>query len=344
MSVQRTCPARASPASVLLITAAICAFAVNARGANRDVQPSTGTVAGVIVDDSGAPIAAAMVKLTTSSAVASDVSTGANGRFSIVDVPPGPFTLTVTARGFAPRTLAGTVAAGEVSNTPEIRLRLAASAVSIDVTPSIVEIAERQIDEQEHQRVLGIIPNFYVSFVPDAAPMNVRQKFQLSWKARTDPMQFAFVAVVAAVQQQRDDYPGFGDGMSGYAKRYAAAYATVWTRSLITQALLPAVLRQDPRYFYKGTGSTRSRVVYAMSRSVVRRGDNGRWQPNYSGLLGSLASGATANLYYPPEDRRGIRLTLQNTALGIAGGAAGHIAQEFLYARITSRGHGRHVP
>lgn len=344
MSVQRTHPARASPASVLLITAAICAFAVNAGAATLAAQPSTGTVTGVIVDDSGAPVAAAMVTLTTGSGAGSEVQTGANGRFSIVDVPPGRFTLTVTARGFAAQRLAGTVAAGEVSNTPEIRLRLAAAAVSIDVTPSIVEIAERQINEQEQQRVLGVIPNFYVSFVPDAAPLNMRQKFQLSWKARTDPMQFAFVAVVAGAQQRRDDYPGFGDGVSGYAKRYAAAYATVWTRSLITQALLPAVLRQDPRYFYKGTGSRKSRVVYAMSRSVVRKGDNGRWQPNYSGLLGSLASGATANLYYPPEDRRGIRLTLQNTALGIAGGAAGHIAQEFLYARITSRGHRRQVP
>jgi hypothetical protein len=293
----------------------------------------------VIVDDTGAPIGAAIVKLTTGSGAGLEVTTGANGRFSLAHVPPGPFQLTVAAPGFAEQTLAGSVAPGEVSNIPEIRLRLTTTAVSIDVTPSVLEIAEQQIKEQEQQRVLGVIPNFYVSFIPDAAPLNVRQKFQLAWKARTDPMQFAFVAVVAGVQHRRDDYPGFGNGVSGYAKRYAAAYATVWTRSLITQALLPAVLRQDPRYFYKGTGSKKSRLVYAMSRSVIRKGDRGRWQPNYSGILGSLASGVISNFYYPAEDRRGARLTLQNTALGIGGGAVGHIAQEFLYARITSRGH-----
>lgn len=323
---------------------AICAVAVQAGAAPIDQQPSSGTIAGTVVDDTGAPIGAAIVTVTTASAATLEATTGEDGRFSLANVAAGPFQLTAAASGFAERTLAGRVAPGEVAHLPEIRLRLTTAAVSIDVGPSVVEIAEQQIKEQEQQRVLGVIPNFYVSFIPDAAPMNARQKFKLSWKARTDPMQFAFVAIVAGVQQRRDDYPGFGDGLSGYAKRYAAAYAAVWTRSLITQALLPAVLRQDPRYFHKGTGSTTSRLVYAMSRSVVRKGDSGRSQPNYSGILGSLASGAVSNLYYPPEDRRGARLTLQITALGIAGAAVGHIAQEFLFARVTSRGHRRPDP
>ena len=109
-------------------------------------------------------------------------------------------------------------------------------------------------------------------------------------------------------------------------------------------AIFPSLLKQDPRYFYKGTGTKRSRFFHAVPSAVVCKGDNQRWQPNYSGILGSLASGAISNFYYPPEDRRGARLTLQNTALGIGGGAVGHIAQEFLYARITSRGHRHRDP
>lgn len=303
-----------------------------------DMQRPTSNVTGVITDETGAPIAEAKVTLTTESGSRIEVAADASGRFVVTNVPPGPFQLTVAAHGFAEQTLSGTVAAGEVARLPEIRLRLAVHAVAIDVTPSVVEVAEQQIKQQEQQRVLGVVPNFFLSFNPDAAPLNARQKFQLSWKARVDPMQFAFVAFVAGVQQWRDDYSGFGDGASGYARRYAAAYATVLTRSMITRVILPTVFRQDPRYFYKGTGSTRSRLVYAMSRSVIRKGDNKRWQPNYSGILGSLASGAISNFYYPEEDRRGVRLTLQNTALGIAGGALGHVAQEFLYARFTSRG------
>ena len=180
------------------------------------------------------------------------------------------------------------------------------------------------------------IPNFFVTYDPNAVALNVRQKFELSWKSRLDPAQFGVVAIVAGIQQARGDYSGFGDGAGGYAKRYAAAYATSLTRSAISQVALPSLFKQDPRYFYKGTGSTRSRIGYAISRTVVRKGDNGRWQPNYSGILGSLASGAISNLYYPSEDRRGVSLTLENTAIGLAGGAAGHLAQEFLFKKLTS--------
>jgi hypothetical protein len=209
-------------------------------------------------------------------------------------------------------------------------------SVSVDVTATRVEQAEQQIKEQEKQRLFGVLPNFFVSYIPDAIPLTTRQKFQLSWKSRLDPVQFGVVGIVAGVQQARNDYSGFGDGAEGYAKRYAAAYGNVLTRSLITQVVLPSVFKQDPRYFYKGTGSTTSRVAYAVSRTVIKKGDNGRWQPNYSGILGSLASGAISNLYYPSEDRKGTRLMFENTAIGLGGAAVGHLAQEFLFKRLTS--------
>jgi uncharacterized membrane protein YeaQ/YmgE (transglycosylase-associated protein family) len=323
----------------IVVVVSICVCPAQATAAMVDVQLSTGTIIGVIADDTGAPLAAATVTLTTGVGSRIETPTDSNGSFSLANIPGGPFTLAVAAHGFAGQTLSGAVAAGEVANLGEIRLRLAVNAMSVEVTPSATEIAEQQIKEQVQQRVFGIVPNFYVSFTPDAAPLNPRQKFQLLWKTRTDPMQFAFVAVVAAVQQARGDYSGFGDGAAGYAKRYAAAYAAGWTSSMMTRVVLPSVFRQDPRYFYKGTGSTRARLAYALSRSVTGKGDDGRWQPNYSGILGSLAAGAISNLYYPKEDRRGARLTLQNTALGIAGSAVGHVTQEFLYARFTSRGH-----
>jgi Carboxypeptidase regulatory-like domain len=330
--------------SALVLVFAICTLGTNAQAATTGEQPATGTIGGVVADDTGAPISSATVTATFDDGSRVEVATGANGRFLVANVPAGRFTLTVAAHGFAAQTLSGEVAAGGMADVSEIRLRLAVHVASIDVTPSIVEIAERQIKEQEQQRVFGIVPNFYVSFTPDAAPLNPRQKFQLSWKARTDPVQFAFVALTAAIQHARNDYSGFGDGASGYAKRYAAAYAADWTSIMMSRVVLASLFRQDPRYFYKGTGSTRSRVAYALSSTVIRKGDNGRWQPNYSGILGSLASGAISNFYYPEEDRRGARLTLQNTGLGIAGGAVGRVAQEFLYARFTSRAHARPEP
>ena len=217
--------------------------------------------------------------------------------------------------------------------------------ISVDVTPTSREIAEQQIKQQEQQRVLGIFPNFRVSYVPNAAPLDSRQKFHLTWKSAVDPMSFVGTGIVAGIQHARGDFSGFGDGADGYAKRYAALYATRLTSTMITNVALPALFKQDPRYFYRGTGSRSSRVGYAISRAVVRKGDNGRWQPDYSRVLGHLASGAISNLYYPSEDRRGIGLTLTNTAIGLGGAAIGNLMQEFLYARFTTHAHrARPVP
>jgi hypothetical protein len=208
--------------------------------------------------------------------------------------------------------------------------------ITVDVKPTQEEVAEQQIKEETQQRLLGVLPNFRVSYRWDAAPLNARQKFKLAWKGISDPVTFASNGVLAGIQQARGDFSGFGSGADGYAKRYFAAYGTALTGSMISTALLPSVFKQDPRYFYKGTGSTSSRVGYALSRSVMRRGDNGRWQPDYSRILGSLAAGAISNLYYPEEDRRSGRLMLENAAIRVAGAAGGNLLQEFLYKRLTT--------
>src|SRR5262249_50099200 len=159
------------------------------------------------------------------------------------------------------------------------------------VVPDRVEIAEEQLKEQEKQRVLGVIPNFYVSYVPDAAPLTPKQKFGLAWKTSIDPVSFGITAAIAGGQQADNDFRRYGQGAQGYAKRFGAAYANLVSSTFIGGAILPSLLKQDPRYFYKGTGTKRSRFFYAVANSVICKGDNGRWQPNYSGVLGGLAAG-----------------------------------------------------
>jgi hypothetical protein len=208
--------------------------------------------------------------------------------------------------------------------------------VEVDVTGTREGIADQQIREQEQQRLFGIFPNFRVSYRPDAVSLNARQKFHLAWKSVSDPVRFASTGVTAGILHARGDFPGFGSGFEGYAKRYTALYMTSFTATMISTAAVPSLLRQDPRYFYKGTGSGWSRAGYATSRAVVRKGDNGRWQPDYSRIIGSLTSGALSNLYFPEEDRRSARLTIQNAALVLGGAAAGNLLQEFLYKRLTT--------
>ena len=316
----------------------LCCASTATPQAVADGQSRPGAVTGLVTDDSGAAIAGVTVAWSQHAATTgTQAVTGADGRFSLSNLPAGPYRLVVSAPGFASRTVSGVLAPGEASRLPPIRLTLALDVASVEVKPTIVEVAEQQIKQEEQQRFLGLVPNYFVSYVSNAAPLTPKQKFKLSRASLLDPVDFIYTGIFAAVQHKRNDYPGFGDGPAGYAKRYAAFYASIVTRSAIDQVLLPSLFKQDPRYFYKGTGSAASRIGYAIGTAVVRKGDSGHWQPNYSGILGSLATGALTNFYYPAADRKGVRLTLENSAIGLASAAAAHLAQEFLFGKLTTR-------
>ena len=291
----------------------------------------------MVTDETGAAVAGAVVTWSRDGLPSKPpTKTTADGQFSLAAVPAGRYVLTVSSPGFASQTVSTDLAAGETRQLPPIRLRLAFDSISVDVIP-VVEVAERQIKAQEQQRLLGVLPNFFVVYEADAAPLTPGQKFELFRKSILDPADFAFTGIVAGVQHARNDFAGFGRGFAGYSKRYGALYASIFTRSAIDGVILPIVLRQDPRYFYKGTGSTASRFGYAVATAFVRKGDDRRWQPNYSTIGGGLAAGALTNFFYPAQDRRGMRLTLENSAIALATTAASHLAQEFLFPKLTTR-------
>jgi hypothetical protein len=296
---------------------------------------STGRITGKIVDPSGVPVAAATIKLSRDDqALGQQALSDDDGRFLFDDVPAGSFQLTITSEGFANKTVSGTLRPGETYAVPQITMAIATAVTQVRVVPSQVEVAEEQIKEQEKQRPLGFIPNFYVSYVPDAAPLTPKQKFELAGKTIVDPVTFVLVGVAAGMQQADGQFSGYGQGAQGYAKRYGASYADTVTDTLIGSFLLPSLLKQDPRYFYKGTGSKRSRVLYALASSVICKGDNGHWQANYSAILGSLAAGGISNAYYPAKDR-GAALTFENTAIGIGTTAVANVLQEFVVRKFT---------
>jgi hypothetical protein len=259
---------------------------------------------------------------------------GDDGQFSFANIAPGSFHLTITSEGFATQAFDGNLRSGESYVVPRIVLTIATAVTEIRVVPSQFEIAEEQIKEQEKQRPLGIIPNFYVSYVANAAPLTPKQKFELAGKTLWDPVTFGLTAAIAGLQQADNELGGYGQGAQGYAKRYGAAYADAVTGTLIGSAILPSLLKQDPRYFYKGTGSKRSRVLYALATSVICKGDNGHWQADYSAILGSLAAGGISNLYYPAHDR-GAGLTFENALIGIGASAAANVLQEFVIRKLT---------
>jgi Carboxypeptidase regulatory-like domain len=301
-------------------------------------QQRPGTIIGTILDQTGAVSVGARVRLTREGqSLSQEVVSGNNGQFSFPNVPPGRFQLAITSSGFGSQRFSGNLNAGQAFLVPPIVMAIAKAETEVRVGVDDVQVAQEQIKEQEKQRVFDLIPNFYVSYVPDAAPLTAKQKFELGWKVAKDPISLVGVGALAGFQQAANDIPGYGQGAQGYAKRYGAAYANAFAGIFIGNAILPSLLKQDPRYFYKGTGSTRSRILYAMASSVVCKGDNKRWQPNYSGILGSLAVGGISNIYYPPGDRNGAGLVFQNALIRIAQGSFGAIFQEFVLPKLTPR-------
>lgn len=322
--------------------------------ASADGQPPDqqlpGNISGTVVDRTGAVVAGARVRLKRPGLSPNqqspnqpspnrEVLTGDNGQFSFSNISPGPFQLTTTSAGFAAQPSSGVLQPGQTFIVPPIVLEVATALTEVRVGLSPIEVAQEQVQEEEKQRVLGFIPNFYVSYEPHPAPLNSKQKFSLAWKTVVDPVSFGLIGVIAGIQQSQNEFSGYGRGAQGYGKRYGASYANLVSGTFIGSAILPSLFKQDPRYFYKGTGTKRSRILYALANAVVCKGDNGNWQPNYSSILGNLAAGAISNLYYPAADRDGVRLTFEGGAIGIGATAGANLIQEFLIRKLT-----RNVP
>ncbi len=195
-----------------------------------------------------------------------------------------------------------TLSEGQHYNLPDTALPIASANETVEVIVTREQIAEEEIKEETKQRVLGIMPNFYTSYVWDAAPMNTRQKFKLSLRASTDPWVFARTAITAGIQQANNTYPEYGDGGSGYAKRYFAAYGDALTGRIIGSAVLPSIFHQDPRYFYRGTGGVPRRVLHALVSAVAARTDGGHIEPNYTHILGDFTAGYLSKTWHPGSE------------------------------------------
>ncbi len=203
-----------------------------------------------------------------------------------------------------------------------------ANQQSIASTQSERDRAAEQVKQQEKQRIAGVVPNFNVSYNADAAPLSRKQKLQIALRTATDPVAFGIAGFDAGLSQAENDFAGYGQGAQGYAKRFGASYADNFDGTLLGNAIFPILLKQDPRYFRRGTGSFTSRFLYSVSTTVWCKNDNGKWGPNYSNILGNLAAGGISNLYYPASDR-GAGLTFERGFTVTAYGAFGGIFNEF---------------
>jgi hypothetical protein len=329
----------------LIVTYQVCAQPVSASGnfVSQDVQTpgaepapaASASIAGTVRDADGLAVPGARVTLAPpNNGVDREVTTDSGGAFAFSELVPGVYRLEVSEVGLdRPVTAEVMLGAGEKRELPIIGTRILTTTVH--VVASVDEVAQSQVAAQETQRVLGFVPNYYSSYIWDAAPMTPKLKFKLALRAVTDPVSFLGAAGLAGVEQKHNTFPGYGQGSEGYAKRFGAAYADATIGKMVSRAILPTVLHQDPRYFYRGSGSIGSRIVYALRAAVITRGDDGRMQPNYSQVLGNFASSGISNLYRAPGDRTA-SLTFRNGLIMTASGAVENLLREFFSRKLTS--------
>ncbi len=299
---------------------------------------AAGGIEGAVKDGTGAAVAGAIVTLegATPASQRTAVSDG-DGAFHFADVAPGNYKVSIAANGFSVWTADVAEASGESPAPLAAVLEVAPVSASVDVVPPH-ELAAEQLKTEEKQRVLGVFPHYMVTYDANAAPLSAGQKFQLGWKTIIDPVSLIGAGVGAGIQQAQDRYPEFGQGVEGYAKRIGAIETSRVSGVLIRHVIVQAAFHQDPRYFYKGTGTFWSRVGYAIGTAFVCRGDNGRWQPDYSDVIGGTAASQVSRLYYPYTSRPYLRLW-HDVLLGFGGRAENHLEEEFILRHLTTHTH-----
>jgi hypothetical protein len=318
----------------------LAAIAMAAPLAAQDVhapKPETGHITGTVTDVnndvlSGATVVLQGPGLKDPLKVLSDD----NGSFEFDQLDSGTYHVTITGKEFADWTSPDFILnPGQYLILADSKLRIAEAVTTVSVADSPEEVATEQVKIEETQRVFGIIPNFYVVYDANPAPLTTKLKFHLALKTSTDVVTFLGVGVFAAINQAGDT-PNYPQGWKGYGERVGAVAADGFSDIMIGGAILPSLLHQDPRYYYQGTGTNKSRTLHALSSPFVCRGDNGRLQPNYSSLGGDLGSSALSNAYYPASNR-GAGLVFQNFVVSTGERMLSSLVQEFVLHRLTPK-------
>ena len=184
------------------------------------------------------------------------------------------------------------------------------SSSPADRSKSNADLKKQEETGTSNDRLFYALPNFLTVETKNVPPLTPGQKFKVVSRGAFDYIEFAWYAALAGISQAENSEPGFGQGAEGYGKRYGAYFADGTIENYMVGAVLPSLLRQDPRYYRLGQGGFLHRTEYAVSRVFVTRSDSGHAQFNFSEIVGSaMASGISTYSYHPRGDRN-----LPNTA------------------------------
>jgi hypothetical protein len=138
---------------------------------------------------------------------------------------------------------------------------------------------------------------------------------------------FPTAGLFAGLYQLEKQNPSFGQGVKGYSLRFATAYGDQMIGNMMTEAFVPILTHEDPRYFRSGEGSILGRTGYALKQIAISRTDSGGHSFNFSEWGGNAAAVAISNAYYP--DTRTASDNVQRLLIACGTDAFSNILKEF---------------
>ncbi len=189
--------------------------------------------------------------------------------------------------------------------------------------------SDGQNEPKQPKRILYIIPNYRAVSADTQLPaLTAKQKFSLATQDSFDYSSFTLVALLAEAGQLQRSYPEFGDGLGAYGRYYWHSFVDQAVGNYMTEAIVPVVTREDPRYYTLGHGGVLRRTGYAISRLLVTRTDSGGSSFNFSEIVGNGAAAGIAGLYYPSQERTWTK-TGQRWLAQVAIDGAANVFKEF---------------
>lgn len=191
--------------------------------------------------------------------------------------------------------------------------------------------AIKRPESREDTHILGIVPDYDTVRNSNGViqPISARTKFWLATEDVFDPFSFVITGIYAGVSQVSHQYPEWGQGAKGYAKRYGGAFGDNFVGNYMTEGVWPVMLRQDPRYFRMGPKyGFWKRVGYSATRVIVTRADSGARQFNFSEILGNGSAASISAMYYPSSGRN-VHAVLDKWGLDVGSDAGFNILKEF---------------
>jgi hypothetical protein len=183
---------------------------------------------------------------------------------------------------------------------------------------------------QQTKRMFWVVPNFgAVNANTQLPPLSTHDKFVLAaHDSILDYSSYTWAAILAGQAMALNSDPELGHGAAGYGRYYWRTFVDGVSGTFFTEAIVPAITHEDPRYYTLGKGGFFRRTGYAISRSFVGKTDSGETRFSWSEVGGNGLEAALANLYYPPQER-GLRQTARNWGTQMESAVLNHIAQEF---------------